>query len=110
MSRKTLAFVEGDDGRRYRVRKWDDRHSTLVAEYGRPGSVETQDPDTGEWNHLTWWDASAERFGNQPDEEVMNEALHRLNAAFGVRAERIVYDQHKRYSAPEPDGVAVEHL
>lgn len=109
MGRKTLAIIHGDDGQTYRVRKWASEHSTLAAEYGRPGQVETQDPETREWHHLTWWSAAA-RFGNQPDEEVMEEALHRLEVAFGVEPEKIIYDQHKSHTQIEPDGVDVTAL
>lgn len=108
MTRKTLAIVHGD-GRTYRVRKWNDRYATLRAEYGRPGQIQVQDPETHEWNHLTWWSAAA-KHGNQPDDEVMEEALKRLDMAFSVEPEEIVYDQCRRPKQIEPEGVTVTAL
>lgn len=109
MGHKTLAIIKGDNGRRYRVRKWADRHATLCAEYGRPGRIDVQDQETHEWNHLSWWSAAAE-FGNQPDEEVMEEALKRLRVAFDVEPDEIIYDQHNARTRPDPSGVAVTSL
>lgn len=109
MGHKTLAIINGDNGRRYRVRKWADRHATLCAQYGRPGRIEVQDPDDHGWNHLSWWDAGAE-FGNQDDHEVMEEAIHRLDVAFGVEPEEIIYDQHDRHSRPDPPNTTITAL
>ncbi len=109
MGHKTLAIIHGNDDRTYRIRKWNDRHATLCAEYGRPGRIDIQDPETGEWNHLSWWSAAAD-FGNQDDETVMEEALKRLDVAFDVEPEEIIYDQCSSYQQINPDGVSVEAL
>jgi hypothetical protein len=109
MSHKTLAIIDGNNGRKYRVRKWNDHDGTLCAEHGRPGRIDVQNPETGEWNHLNWWSAAAE-FGNQSDDEVMEEALKRLDIAFGVEPERIVYDDCSSVYQIEPDGVTVEAM
>jgi hypothetical protein len=109
MGRKTIAIIHGDDGRKYRVRKWNDEYSTLCAEYGRPGQIEVLDADSEGWNHLSWWSA-ADDFGNLPDDEVMEEALNRLDVAFDVEPEKIIYDQCRERKQIEPDGVAVAAL
>jgi len=108
MGHKTLAIIAGSNGRRYRVRKWTDRYATLCAEYGRPGRIDVQDPDTHAWNHLSWWSA-ADDYGNQPDNDVMEEALHRLKVAFDVTPEKIVYDQHTG-PRPTPDSATSTSL
>jgi hypothetical protein len=68
-----------------------------------------QDPENHSWNHLSWWSAAAD-FGNQDDDEVMEEALKRLRVAFDVEPDEIIYDQHKAHTAPEPSGVTVTSL
>lgn len=92
MPHKTLAFINADDGNKYRVRKWSDKHMTLSAEFGKPGRIDVRDPETFEWNHQSWWDASTE-FGLQSDTAVLEEALHRLRTILDAEPEEILYDQ-----------------
>lgn len=109
MGHKTLAIINGDNGRRYRVRKWADRSSTLCAQYGRPGRIDVQDPETHEWNHLSWWSVK-DGYGNQPDHHVMKEALKRLRVAFDVEPDEIIYDQHNGRNRPNPTNATVTAL
>lgn len=109
MGYKALAIVDGDDGQTYRVSKWNDRHATVPGEIGRPGKIEVRDPDGGGWDGLSRWSAAATN-GNQSDGKVMREALNRLEVAFGVEPDRIVYDQCTNHGRVKPDGVPIEEL
>lgn len=108
MSYDTLAFIDGDNGRRYRVRKWNDKNRKRTSKPKQPHRIYVQDPETHEWNHLNWWN-DGERFGLESDREVMEEALHRLETAFNVEPEKIVYDNTPVRMTPNQD-VTIEAL
>lgn len=111
MGYKTLAIVHASD-RQYRICKWNDDHRTAVGEFSRPAKIEVREPDGGGWDSLSRWSAARNprELKNQPDGEVMEEALNRLETAFAVEPDRIVYDRCLPQGRVEPDGVPTESL
>lgn len=97
MTRVTLAILTGSNGKQYKLIGWrNGSHETSTP--SRPAKLYVLTDEEG-WQHLEAWNGailSGEALGNRPkpDEDVLEEALERLELNYGVTVEKVVLQKN----------------
>lgn len=93
MTRVDLAVLVTADGTRYKLKGWRNG-SHEVGEPSRPAKL-LKMTETEGWERLTMWNGAKEvakgHYHPKPDDQVIDEALERLQVVHGHKVEELIY-------------------